>query len=50
LHARALLGDDEFTSSEIAVGFGQKNRDLKRKHEVSVKVLMETIKVTLHVL
>ena len=35
LHARALLGDDEFTSSEIAVGFGQKNRDLKRKHEVS---------------
>jgi hypothetical protein len=39
LHARTLLGNNRLSSGEIASRFGQQNRNLERKHEISVKVL-----------
>jgi len=39
LHARTLLGNNRRSSGEIASRFGQQNRNLERKHEISVKVL-----------
>src|SRR5262245_10944365 len=50
LHARTLLDNDKLSSIEIASRFGKQNRNLKRKNEISVHVLMQAIKVALHVL
>src|SRR3954451_15067481 len=45
LHAWALLGQDEFTTREVAAGFGQQNRDLQGKNVLAVEILMQAVVV-----
>jgi hypothetical protein len=45
LHARPLLGEDEFPSSEVPARLRQKHRDLDGKCEVPVEVLVQAIVV-----
>src|SRR5690606_36612898 len=50
LHARALLGYDEFPTSELAARRGEKDRDLQRKDVRAIEILMQAVIVTSHVL
>src|SRR5262249_9076010 len=50
LHARTLLGNDKLSPGEVALRFRQQNRNLKRTDEICVNGLVQTIKVTLHIL
>src|SRR4030095_5617101 len=43
LHAWPLLGQHEFTSSEIAPGLGEQDRKLQRKHMLTIEILMQAI-------
>lgn len=50
LHARALFGEDELASSEVASRLAEEEGDLKREDELAIEVLMETVVVLLLVL
>lgn len=41
LHSRALFGEDEFAAGEILAGYGEQDRDLDRKDQPAVKILMQ---------
>ena len=43
LHARALLRENEFATREVLFWFGEQDRDLKRKREVAVQVLVQAV-------
>ena len=46
LHARPLFGQDELATGEILPGLRQEDRDLDRKGDIAVKVLVEAIEIT----
>jgi hypothetical protein len=50
LHARALLGKNEFTAGEIAAGFGEEEGDLYGEDMFSIQILMEAVIVARSVL
>ena len=43
LHARPLLGKNEFTTGEITVGRRQQNCHLQRKNMLAIQVLMQAV-------
>src|SRR6266851_6941874 len=45
LHARSLLGQHELAPREILSRFREKDRQLKRKGEIAVKILVQAIEV-----
>ena len=45
LHARPPLGQHEFAAAEIAPRRREQDRDLQRKGELAVEILMQAIKV-----
>ena len=45
LHARPLLRENEFASGEILARPRQQERDLQRKDEIAVEVLMQAIEI-----
>src|SRR5262245_39529772 len=45
LHARPLLGQDELAAGEVLAGLGQEDRDLDRKGEIAVEILVEAVEV-----
>ena len=45
LHARPLLGQREFAAGEVAARLRQQDRDLDRKGEVAVEVLVQAVEV-----
>jgi len=44
LHARALLGENEFAAGEIS-GEGEQDRGSERKDEVAIEVLVQAVVV-----
>src|SRR3984957_2941082 len=50
LHARPLFGQDKLPAGEISTGLREKDRDLDRKEEIAIEILMQTVEVTGHVL
>jgi len=50
LHARPLLGQNEFATCEVLAGLREKNGDLEREGEIAIEILMETIEVTWNIL
>jgi hypothetical protein len=50
LHARPLLGEDEFAASEIGAGLFQQDRDLKREDVFAVHVLVQAVEIARDVL
>ncbi len=46
LHARALLGNDEFAASEIEAGLGEQEGSLQREDKFAIHVLVQAIVVT----
>ena len=46
LHPRALFGEDELAAGEILVRRRQQDRDLDRKDELAVQILMQAIIVS----
>ncbi len=45
LHPRPLLGQNEFTPSEISPRPGKKKRDLEREDVLAVEILMQAIEI-----
>src|SRR3954469_22415689 len=45
LHARALLGQYELATGEIATGLGQEDRDLEREHVLAIEILMQAVEI-----
>ena len=43
MHARALLGDDEFAAGEIAFRFREQYCDLEREDMLTVEVLVQAV-------
>jgi hypothetical protein len=50
LHSWALLREDELSASEILLRFGKQDRNLERKGEIAVEVLMQAIEIPRDVL
>src|SRR5690348_14556870 len=50
LHPGTLFGQYEFAAREVLAGLGKQTRDLKRKGEVAVEILMQTIEVARNIL
>ena len=46
LHARALLGQNEFAATEIASRLCQQHRDLQREDMCSVEILVQAVVVS----
>ena len=50
LHSRALFRQDEFAPGKVFFRFREPDRDLKRKREVTVEVLMQAVEIAWHIL
>src|SRR5215469_13796765 len=50
LHARALLGHDEFAAGELAARFGEQDGELKREGMLSIEILVQTVVIARDVL
>jgi len=50
LHARALLGQNEFSASEISLRFREQNGHLDWEYMLAVEILMEAVVVPLFIL
>jgi hypothetical protein len=50
LHARPLFSQDEFAASETRPRLRKQDRDLNRKDKIAVKILVEAVIVTRHIL
>ena len=46
LPARLLFGKHEFTAGEVAPALAQEKSELKRKHHVTIKILVQAVEVT----
>ena len=46
LHARPLFGQDEFAAHEIDTGLREEDRDLDRKCEIAIEVLVQAVEVS----
>src|SRR4051812_38553712 len=43
LHAWTLLGQDELAAREVSAGGGEQDRDLQRKYEFTVEILVKAV-------
>ena len=50
LHARALLGQHELAAGEVPPRLGEEDRDLERKGEVAVEILVQAVEVAGNIL
>jgi hypothetical protein len=46
LPARLLFGKHEFTAGEIGSALAQEKGELKRKHPITVKILVQAVEIT----
>jgi hypothetical protein len=50
LHAGPLLCQHEFTTGEVLAGHREQDRDLQRKRQISIEVLVQAVEVARHIL